>query len=657
MIKFYFRFLLSMCVIFSLGKSISIAGEDAGVVSFVKVLSDKVEDVSSLEAWKKSFIKDGMSDKEKALKCWESVFKFRHQDAPPREYLGDEDHPHDVIKCWNVYGYGQCCCASANICALARSVGLQARGWGIIAHSVPEIQFDGGWHMLDSSLMTYFPKPDGNIASVDDLTSGIMDWYDKNPGFKGDGNKLMKFMRDWGWKKGPEVLSNCPVYDQNGWFMAATHGWYSTMGEYADKKKTFIYEYGHALGYQVNVQLREGERLTRNWSNKGLHVNMAEGDDCASAKTAVGTNDYRYTPKYGDLANQRVGNGVHEYDLPLASGAFRNGALAADNLASTSEDKQAPALHIKDAAQPGTLIVRMPCSYVYLGGSAELKAVVGAGGEIAVAFSDNNGLDWKDVTKITQSGPQTIDLKQLVYRRYDYRLKVTLKGKGTGLDSLKLTNDIQHSQRVLPALGQGSNTITASAGVNEGTITIEGATVDNKGKNLTYKDFKPVANGFKTEPFFLSGGSGDLTYTIETPGDMVRLRTGFHFRARDKNDNLDVEASFDGGKTFKKFGHVDGPTQGMSAQFACADVPAGTKSAQLRFVGQQRNTTGILNLRIDADYKEPHGGFRPVQITYVWDEAGAEKRDVHVLKTPSETYQISCAVKPVLKSLIVELAK
>ena len=485
MIKLIFRLLLSMCVIYSLGKSISIAGEDAGVVSYVKILSDKVEDVSSLEAWKKSFIKDGMSDKEKALKCWESVFKFRHQDAPPREYLGDEDHPHDVIKCWNVYGYGQCCCASANICALARSVGLQARGWGIIAHSVPEIQFEGGWHMLDSSLMTYFPKPDGNIASVDDLTGGVMDWYDKNPGFKGDDKKLGQFMRNWGWKKGPEVLSNCPVYDINGWFMAGTHGWYSTMVEYSDKRKTFVYEYGHALGYQVNVQLREGERLTRNWSNKGLHVNMAEGDGCASTKTAVGKDDYRYTPKYGDLANQRVGNGTHEYDLPLASGAYRNGALAAENLVSSSEDKQTPALHIKDAAQPGTLIVRMPCSYVYLGGSAELNAVVGAGGEIGVAFSDNNGLDWKDVTKITQNGAQTIDLKQLVYRRYDYRLKLTLKGKGTGLDSLKLTNDIQHSQRVLPAIAQGSNTITASAGPAEGTITIEGATIDNKGKNLT----------------------------------------------------------------------------------------------------------------------------------------------------------------------------
>ena len=37
-----------------------------GVVCHVKVLSDKVPDVSSLEAWKKSYIKEGMSDKEKA---------------------------------------------------------------------------------------------------------------------------------------------------------------------------------------------------------------------------------------------------------------------------------------------------------------------------------------------------------------------------------------------------------------------------------------------------------------------------------------------------------------------------------------------------------------------------------------------------------------
>jgi hypothetical protein len=38
-----------------------------GVVGHVKVLSDKVEDVSSPEAWKRSYIRDGMSDQEKGM--------------------------------------------------------------------------------------------------------------------------------------------------------------------------------------------------------------------------------------------------------------------------------------------------------------------------------------------------------------------------------------------------------------------------------------------------------------------------------------------------------------------------------------------------------------------------------------------------------------
>src|SRR5687768_3049170 len=92
-----------------------------GVVSNIKVLSDKVEDVSSIDAWKKAVIKPGMSDQEKALAVWEAVVKFRQQENPPHEYLNGDAHVHDPIKTFNVYGYGQCSCASSNIQALARA--------------------------------------------------------------------------------------------------------------------------------------------------------------------------------------------------------------------------------------------------------------------------------------------------------------------------------------------------------------------------------------------------------------------------------------------------------------------------------------------------------------------------------------------------------
>src|SRR4051812_15601951 len=149
------------------------AGAEPVVVSHVSLVSDKTEDVSSLEAWRRSFIKEGMTDQQKAMAVWQSVVKFRHQDNPPDEFLEAAGHPHDPIKDFNVYGYGQCCCASANLEALARYAGLEARGWGLIGHSVPEVRWGGAWHMLDGSLMTYFPKADGQPAGVEEITASV----------------------------------------------------------------------------------------------------------------------------------------------------------------------------------------------------------------------------------------------------------------------------------------------------------------------------------------------------------------------------------------------------------------------------------------------------------------------------------------------------
>ncbi len=84
--------------------------------------------------------------------------------------------------------------------------------------------------------------------------------------------------------EGPEIFRNAPHLDARGWFPANTHGWYSVMQAFASSPKTldsggdlFLYEYGAPLGYQVNVQLRPGEKLVRNWSNQGLYVDKADG--------------------------------------------------------------------------------------------------------------------------------------------------------------------------------------------------------------------------------------------------------------------------------------------------------------------------------------------------------------------------------------------
>lgn len=625
-----------------------------GVVTHVKVLSDKVADISSMEAWKRTHIKDGMTDREKVLAIWRTVYTYQHQDSPPREFLQQHGGVQDPIKIYNVYGYAQCGMASAEIAALARYVGLKARGRILSRHSVPEVYWDGAWHLLDASLINYFPKADGTIASVDEIMAGLKDWYGKNPGFKGNDRKLREFMRRGGWRKGPEILSRSTAYNNNGWLPAATHGWYSSMQEY-DGSATGFYEYGYSQGYRVNVRLRQGERLVRNWSHKGLHVNMKDGSAPGCLKMKVGQSSLRYTPKTGDLANGRVGNGTREYDVPLSGTAWRDGAIRVENL---EVRRGGPGVRVRDASRPGTLVLGMPSSYVYLTGTLELGAAVGRDGSVAVSFSDNNGLDWREIARVTESGSKRIDLNSAVFRRYDYRLRLELKGAGTGLDRIRLAHDIQHSQRPLPALGKGSNTITFSAGPGEGTVTIEGSTNPKaKGKQLVYTDFHPDVENVGP-PSILATGRAHVTFPVETPGDLVRLRFGCHYRARDKRNGWDFQVSFDGGKTFKTVDRAAGPTPGHCHYTVFSDVPPGTRKAHVRFAGgPPRNALMIFDFRIDADYREPRGGFRPVKVTYRWEEGGAAKEHVFTARSARETRTIECRERPVMKSISLELAR
>ncbi|MGB2822604.1 MAG: hypothetical protein WBF17_16590, partial [Phycisphaerae bacterium] len=633
-----------------------------GVVCNVKVISDKVEDVSSLDAWRKSWIKPGMTDEDKALAIWKTVVKYRHQNPPPNELLQNERNVHDVMKTIHVYGYGMCCCAAANVEQLARHIGFDARGWAITVHSVPEVFYGGRWHLLDGSLMNYFRAPDGALASVEQISKAVMDWHEANPGYRNNAGKLRAFARNGNWKKeGPALLATCPYYTKDGPNPAGWHGWSSTMIEYDSKvSKHHVYEYGYSQGYRLNVQLRPGQRLIRNWFNKGLHVNMDGAGGAPNVlKKRRGLGLQR---EFGDIAPGRVGNGTLTYQVPLADGALASGALAVENLTAKSDGSSVTVLRVRDAAKPGSLILRMPSSYVYLGGDVVLDATVGSGGSISVSFSDNHGLDWKKLAEIAAGGERKVDLKPHCYRRYDYRLKLEFKGAGTGLRNLRIAHDIQHSQAPLPALGQGENTITFSAGPPEGTVTIEGATDPaRRPRQLIAADFHPEFEG-AGERFFrvkeYGPGGGSVTFPVRTPGDIIRIRAGAHYRARDKREGWRIQASFDNGKTFGEIGALPGPTPGSSKYFTLDKVPKGVRHALIRFQStRQYNTLCIFDFRIDADYAEPHGGFRPVKVTYAWEEAGVEKHDAHIAQAPNETYTITCKRPPLMKSLVVELAE
>lgn len=644
-------------------KALADGAASVGVVSHVKVVSDKVEDVSSLEAWKKSNIKDSMSDTEKLIAIWKTVVKYRHQDTPPGEFIsGAEGHVHDIMKIIHVYGYNQCCCATSDVEGLARFLGYDARGWAITNHNVPDVWFGDAWHTVDGSMMNYFTKPDGSIPGVREVLDAVKTWIDANPEYKNNGGKLHQIAANEGWKtKGPALLASSAYYNKDGSNAAGQgHGWWSTMQEYYCPGAG-IQEECPQMGYELNIQLRPGDRLTRNWSNKGLTV--------GGAYAGPDRGPLSLQKKLGDIAPGRVGNGTFEYNAPVGSPDFLLSCMQADNVVASQAG--APKLALKDAANPGVVVVRMPCSYVYITGTLAFDAVVGDGGKIAVTMSKNNGLDWKKLSDVDKSGPQTIDLKEEIYRHYDYRLKFEITGKGTGLNSLDITHDIQHSQAPLPALAQGENTISFSADQQQGTgtITIEGNVADPgraKGKGqLAIGDFHPTLTGVDLAQLQVKSDTGSVIFNIEAPGDITRLRTNVDYRVREARDNWTQYVSYDKGQNWTLVENLPHPRETKERDkhdnsryiVIDKDIPAGTKTAQLKWEGKSKNTCAIFDLAIYADYKQPNGGFRPVQITYVWTEDGKEMKDVHVAKSPNETYKINCATAPLMKTIIMELAK
>ena len=610
----------------------------AQVVSNINITSDKTPDVSNLEAWRNHFIKPGMSDKEKALAVWKTVVAYQHQNQPPKEFLHSPgDNVVDPIKMFNVYGYSYCSVHAAHVAALARAVGLKSQNRSIVRHNVAEVFFDGQWRLLDASLVNYFLKPDGSIASVDEIIAATGEFYHKHPHLKNNPTGLDQFRKDGKWKTEGPALLNSSFYNAEGLSDADWPwqcGWMETMVEYNGNSKA-IYEDGYSMGYRVNVQLRPGEKTTRNWHNKGLFGNMdiplnekGKGPGlpptCLNLTPGEGSMRYLQNVEGGTLPPGRIGNGVHEYNVP------------ANQL---QPDKN------------GEILFRMPSSYVYLGGELNIDSA----GNIQILFSENNGLDFRELQTLTAAGKTTIDLKPFIFRRYDYQLKFILTGPAT-IKALNIRQDIQHSQAPLPALAQGENTLTFSAG-NEGTITVEPSTkAVNKDKQLIAADFHPTKENVDGPMLSVKGPTGWVEFPIATPAPMHRLRIFAFYCARGDGDSWTASVSFDAGKTYRDLGKFDVPHRFMDKQITVSDIPANTTSALIRFTGTQKTATLLYNLRLDADYNEPHGTFRPVKITYNWSENGVEKTHTHIAKSPSETWKITCPTKPLLKSYTVELA-
>jgi hypothetical protein len=638
---------------------------DGGRINQLKVLSDKIDDVSTVENIVKSFAKTGMSQQQRARALWTAVVKYRHQAAPPNEHLAGDWEAHDPVKIFNVYGYCMCCCSSALVEALNREDGRKARGRILNNHSVPEVGYRNAWHMFDGSLINFFPRPDdGDAASVDEVAAAVAAWYAEHPGYQKNGEKLMQLMRkdSWmGWKaEGPALLAHCPFY-RMGYLSARTHGWDATMVEY--DRKCEVYEYGYQVGHRALFSLRPGESFVREAGNRGLHINMDVDRGWDVLKARAPENDLVYVNEF--LPGYRggvVANGTHRYAPDLGAGDLAQGAEIYENLASGSS----PALRVRAAGRPGIAVVPMVSPYVYLGGQLRLKAAGrSAGDSLTVSISTNNGRSFARIYSAAIDGPTevNVDLKARIFRRYAYWLRIELTG-AAGIDSLDIENDFQHAPRTLPWLGSGQNTITVAA---DGDSTIATRTISCRitpdasfDKNETTGTMGVVFDNvdLRDSACWWRGGTGVMTVPVETPGDLVALGFSAQIRARSEKDRIRVDATTDNGRSWRDVAMFVGPTQGRTEHVRVAKWPPRTRAALLRFSMTGNNTVGVLSFRIDADYRDSMAAqtLHPFRVVHRWTEGTKSKSHSQMITRLPARYTIVSGVEPLMVSVSYEMA-
>jgi len=302
---------------FILPRAITVKNTSAFTVTGLKFAMNG-KDWSSTGAIISTIMKDHFSEKEKALAIWYFLqSNFDHGSSSHK--LG---FSHDPARFCNLTGYGICDDFAVNFAILAKAAGLKARIWELTGHTVPEVFFDNGWHILGPDKKLLFLMPDNaTIAGMDHISSNAASCIRRNmdPGAypEPDIAELIGFYSS---KEDNQVTS---WYEKN---MSDTHVINFTLKPH--EKLTFLYK------------ARGPWYTTEDWSEPDSHtiivdsVDLMEYDDLAlyrpdkvkMAEDASGQNKMIRAEKGGCIYF------TSEMPYPLVDGTISLGSTSREDI-------------------------------------------------------------------------------------------------------------------------------------------------------------------------------------------------------------------------------------------------------------------------------------------------------------------------------------
>ena len=128
----------------------------------LKVVTDGNPDYTDIGSMIHSATSNWPQAKDKCWALWYWNHIARRQTAPMILHGRELTDP---IRQFNDYGYTMCSTVSGVNCGIWGAMGLNVKFWDISLHTVPEVEYDGRWHMYDSSLSAIYTLCDGKTIA------------------------------------------------------------------------------------------------------------------------------------------------------------------------------------------------------------------------------------------------------------------------------------------------------------------------------------------------------------------------------------------------------------------------------------------------------------------------------------------------------------
>ena len=638
------------------------AASSGGAVYNLRVVSDASPDVTDLSSLVSSITAGWPTDREKvwALYYWNHILK---RQTPPMLVHGFELA--DPVRNFADYGFTDCSTISGINQALYEVIGLRHQFWDICNHTVSQVEYDGSFHMIDSSLSNLVTSDDGSrLASIEEAAA--------------DDARLVRTRSLYassaaGFLTGADGLRNLVgTMFTDGSTLTGLGDAFCAAG-----LKLRDYYYNWDAGHRYVLNLKNGESYTRYYQKLGDTSDYFVGSEPADAPDPT----QQFDPEAGSNMGVRA-NGRWSFTPDLTAAGFTSALYSSSNL----DAADGGGFTLLAAGQPGVGIYKVQGANVITSQFIHATfAKSDSQADARISVSRNQGRRWQLAGQLGSAigGAVTLDipLHDQVNGAYEVLVRIEMTAaaaapRAVTMRALTIDTITQVNAKALPALNLGRNRIYIGEGDQTDTMVLWPELRGDRWQDDAY-DSGNIASQPPTLPSIWTAvvyparvdHDAYLTYRMDAPSDITRLVYGGRLHNYYPGSYVDYLHSFDGGATWirsYRFDSVAAPWDVIHYE-TVTDVPPGMRTVLFKYLFHSTDdgggrATGLFSARMEADHLPVNGAGAPLEVTWKWAEIQSDRTLIersHKQRITSFpfTYDLNVggADHPIMRSMRVNL--